>query len=124
MGSRSHRLGVRRQLASRLDRKRAAIDFDERFGAFVHVAAAAGTRRGEVCALRGTDIEWKEFVIPMDESTFAPKGGAKVLLVTEIPLPGLLVAPTRLLGNRSTYRFCFHPRPEILMTLFASVGGL
>jgi integrase len=57
---------------------RAAADFDERFGAFVHLAAAIGMRRGEVCAIRWTDIDWTESTIRVDKSIVAAKGGAIV----------------------------------------------
>ncbi len=57
---------------------RAAVDFDERFGAFVHLAAATGMRRGEACAVRWTDIDWEESTIRVDKSVVAAKGGATV----------------------------------------------
>ena len=57
---------------------RAAADFDERFGAFVHLAAATGMRRGEACAIRWTDIDWTDSTIRVDKSIVAAKGGAIV----------------------------------------------
>jgi hypothetical protein len=74
-------------------------DFEERFGTFVHLAAATGTPRREVGGVRGTAIERNESIIPMAVSTVAAKGGAKVLLVSEIPLPDLFVAQARLCGS-------------------------
>jgi integrase len=57
---------------------RAAVDFDERFGAFVHLAAATGMRRGEACAVRWSNINWEESTIRVDKSIVAAKGGAMV----------------------------------------------
>jgi len=57
---------------------RAAVDFDTRFGAFVHLAAASGMRRGEACAVRWTDIDWEESTIRVDKAIVAGKGGAVV----------------------------------------------
>jgi len=57
---------------------RAAKDFDERFGAFIHLVAATGMRRGEACALRWSDIEWNRATVCVDESIVAARGGAVV----------------------------------------------
>ena len=66
------------EVAEVQDLIRAAADFDERFGAFVHLAAATGMRRGEACAIRWTDINWKQSTIRVDKSIVAAKGGAMV----------------------------------------------
>lgn len=79
--------------------KEGCNDFEERFGTFVHLAAATSTRPGEVGGVRGTDFERNESIIPMVASTVAAKGRTKVLLVSEIPLPDLFVAPARLCGT-------------------------
>jgi integrase len=66
------------EVAEVQDLIRAATEFDERFGAFVHLTAATGMRRGEACAIRWTDIDWKESTIRVDKSIVAAKGGAMV----------------------------------------------
>jgi len=66
------------EVAEVQDLIRAAVEFDERFGAFVHLAAATGMRRGEACAIRWTDIDWKQRTIRVDKSIVAAKGGAVV----------------------------------------------
>ena len=55
---------------------RAAKDFDERFGAYVHLVAATGMRRGEACALRWSNIDWEDATVRVNESIVAAKGGA------------------------------------------------
>ena len=56
----------------------AASTSDARFGAFVRLVAATGVRRGEACALRWNDIDWKSGTIMVDESVVAVSGGAEV----------------------------------------------
>lgn len=56
----------------------AAKDYDKRFGAFIHLVAATGLRRGEACALRWSDVEWESATVRVDESIVAAKGGAVV----------------------------------------------
>jgi integrase len=55
---------------------REAKDFDERFGAYLHLVAATGTRRGEACALRWSNIDWEGETVRVNESIVAAKGGA------------------------------------------------
>jgi len=57
---------------------RAAKQYDDRFGAFLHVVAATGMRRGEACALRWIDIDWGTRTLRIDEAIVSAKGGAVV----------------------------------------------
>lgn len=56
---------------------RAAEKLDPSFGAFLFVSAATGARRGEVCALRWTDVNWEneEVTIARSISMVPDTGG-------------------------------------------------
>jgi integrase len=56
----------------------AADTHDERFGPFLRLLAATGMRRGEACALRWWDIDFRARTITVDESIVAAPGGATV----------------------------------------------
>ena len=56
----------------------AARSYDPRVGAFIRVVAATGARRGEVCALRWSDIDWEAHAVRIDEAVINGKGGAQV----------------------------------------------
>lgn len=53
-----------------------ATSQDLRLAVFLRVAAATGARRGEVCALRWTDINWTTPSVRFDEAIIAAEGGA------------------------------------------------
>jgi integrase len=55
-----------------------SLDLDPRLAACLRVIAATGARRGEACALRWSDINWKEHTVTIDESVVAAAGGASV----------------------------------------------
>ncbi len=55
-----------------------AYDYELRFGAYCRTKAATGARRGEVCALRWTKINWDASEIKLDEAIVAAEGGAIV----------------------------------------------
>ena len=55
---------------------RQAQDLDLRYATCLRVIAATGSRRGEACALRWSDIDWKARTITIDESVVASRGGA------------------------------------------------
>jgi integrase len=55
-----------------------ARDFDPRFAACLRVVAATGARRGEVCALRWSNVDWENSTVTIDESIVASRGGAEV----------------------------------------------
>ena len=55
---------------------REAKAFDERFGAYLHLVAATGMRRGEACALRWNNIDWEGVTVRVNEAIVAAKGGA------------------------------------------------
>ena len=55
-----------------------ARDLDLRFAACLRIIAATGVRRGEACALRWSDIDWKNGTVTIDESVVASQGGATV----------------------------------------------
>jgi integrase len=57
---------------------KAATGHDERFGVFVRTVAATGMRRGEVCALRWSDIDFENAAVTVDESVISAGGGAFV----------------------------------------------
>ncbi len=52
--------------------------FGIRLHSFVAVVASTGMRRGEACALRWNDIDFKTARITVDESVVAAEGGAQV----------------------------------------------
>ena len=55
-----------------------AWEHDVRFAACLRVIAATGARRGEACALRWSDVDWKNGGVTIDESVVASQGGATV----------------------------------------------
>jgi integrase len=55
-----------------------ARDLDLRFAACLRVIAATGTRRGEACALRWSDVDWNNGTVTIDESVVASQGGATI----------------------------------------------
>jgi integrase len=46
-----------------------------RVAAFIRVVAATGARRGEICALRWSDIDWTAGSLILDEATVMKRGG-------------------------------------------------
>ncbi len=56
---------------------RAARELDLRFAVFLRVIAATGARRGEVCALRWSDINASAGTLVIDEAIIAHDGGAR-----------------------------------------------
>ena len=54
---------------------RAAVDFDERFGAFVHLAAATGMRRGEACACAGPTSTGRSRPFAWTSRSLRPRAG-------------------------------------------------
>lgn len=56
----------------------AARRYDRRVSAFIRVVAATGARRGEVCALRWSDVDWHRSSVHIDEAIVADDGGAIV----------------------------------------------
>jgi integrase len=56
----------------------AAEELDGRLAVFYRVTAATGGRRGEVCALRWSDIDWDGSTIRFDESIVGIEGPARV----------------------------------------------
>lgn len=57
---------------------RAARTYDSRIAVFLRVVAASGARRGEVCALRWSDVDWENGSVMIDEAIVNAKGGAQV----------------------------------------------
>ncbi len=55
-----------------------ADELDPRFATCLRVIAASGVRRGEACAVRWSDVDWKRSTIVIDESVVAGEGGATV----------------------------------------------
>ena len=55
----------------------AARELDLRFAVFLRVIAATGARRGEVCALRWSDIDMPAGTLVIDEAIIAHDGGAR-----------------------------------------------
>jgi integrase len=53
----------------------AAQTWDRRLWLFIRVTAASGARRGEVCGIRWSDIDWAEGSIRLDEAVIAAPGG-------------------------------------------------
>jgi integrase len=47
----------------------AAQEMDPRLALFLRISAATGARRGEVCALRWTDVDWEGSTLRLDEAT-------------------------------------------------------
>jgi integrase len=56
----------------------ASANFGIRVHGFVAVVAATGMRRGEACALRWSDIDFRGACVTIDESVVAADGGAQV----------------------------------------------
>lgn len=56
----------------------AARSYDQRVSAFIRVVAATGARRGEVCALRWSDVDWDWTSVRIDEAIVATDGGVMV----------------------------------------------
>jgi integrase len=56
----------------------AAGAYDRRVGAFVRLTAATGARRGELCALRWSDIDWDDRTVHIDAAVVAAPGGRLV----------------------------------------------
>jgi integrase len=56
----------------------AAERYDDRLGAFFRITAASGGRRGEVAALRWSDVDWKRETLRFDESVVTGNGAARV----------------------------------------------
>jgi len=56
----------------------AASDYSERFGVFCRLAAITGARRGELCGLRWSDIDFSNATVQIDEGVVASEGGATV----------------------------------------------
>jgi integrase len=55
-----------------------ALELDPRYAVCLRVIAATGTRRGEACALRWSDIDWKGATLTIDESVIPSDGGAAI----------------------------------------------
>jgi integrase len=55
-----------------------AGELDQRFAVCLRLIAATGVRRGEACALRWSDLDWKRRTVVIDESVVAGEGGATV----------------------------------------------
>jgi integrase len=51
---------------------------DRRLWVFIRVTAASGARRGEVCGIRWSDIDWETGSIRFDEAVIAAPGGGVV----------------------------------------------
>jgi integrase len=56
----------------------AARAYDDRMGVFVRLTAATGARRGEMCALRWSDIDWDHGAVRIDESAVMIEGGVRI----------------------------------------------
>ncbi|MDQ1442460.1 MAG: hypothetical protein QOG97_2688 [Acidimicrobiaceae bacterium] len=48
---------------------------DRRLWLFIRVTAASGARRGEICAIRWSDIDWAQGSVRIDESIISAPGG-------------------------------------------------
>jgi len=55
-----------------------AQQLDRRYAACLRVIAATGVRRGEACALRWSDIDWRRTIIKVDEAVIPSNGGAVI----------------------------------------------
>jgi integrase len=55
-----------------------AVRYDVRLGVLLRLVAATGARRGEVCALRWSDVDFSGGFVRFDEAVVAAKGGAIV----------------------------------------------
>jgi integrase len=53
----------------------AADSRDRRLAAFVRLTAATGARRGELCALRWSGIDWNASCVQIEEAVIAVRGG-------------------------------------------------
>jgi len=51
---------------------------DRRLWLFIRVIAASGARRGEICAIRWSDINWVQGSVRIDESIISAPGGGMV----------------------------------------------
>lgn len=51
---------------------------DIRLAVYVRFAAATGARRGEVCGVRWSDVDWDSCIVEIDEKVVAASGGAIV----------------------------------------------
>lgn len=54
---------------------RAANDMDAEFARFIHIAATTGARRGELCALRWSNINFEVGTLAIERSIIEVKGG-------------------------------------------------
>ncbi|MHB8438236.1 MAG: tyrosine-type recombinase/integrase [Acidimicrobiales bacterium] len=50
---------------------------DIRLAVFLRLVAATGARRGEVCGVRWSDLDWENSVVRIDENVVAAAGGAR-----------------------------------------------
>ena len=55
-----------------------AEQIDRRLAVFFRVAAATGARRGELCALRWSDIDWETSTVRFDEAVIAAWGPSEI----------------------------------------------
>ena len=55
-----------------------ARTYDLRVAAFVRVVAATGARRGEVCAMRWSNVDWETGSVLIEEAIINARGGARV----------------------------------------------
>lgn len=56
----------------------AAEQIDRRLAVFFRVAAATGARRGELCALRWSDVDWDTSTVRFDEAVIAAWGPSEI----------------------------------------------
>ena len=57
---------------------RKAQQLDLRYAVSLRIIAATGIRRGEACALRWSDIDWRRATITVDEAVIPSNGGAAI----------------------------------------------
>ncbi len=55
-----------------------AASYDRRLACFIRLTAATGARRGELCALRWSDVDWDDDRVSIDEAVVARAGGTEV----------------------------------------------